>query len=311
MTARYRLHQGAGGGADPPDADPPVGHHPGAPPCGAPAPGATVRRRRRPAVAPATGEGETTDRRRRRPRREPVSPRSGTRWSLGGGVERRRPRRGHRRPVVADRGPPAVRPASAPVSSMAGACFLRASASRAAPRATTCFGWASTTVGRPKASDTICATSGIREEPPTRSTADSSRGGTWAARSVPVERADRRLDRCPDHALELGPVERDLEVPVGQEHRDRGLGVDRERLLGQRAVLAQPGQGDDGLRVAHVELGQRAAGDVVDVDEDRPRRSRRRRAARCPPGSRGSRSRAACCAARWRRTCRRRGRRRR
>jgi hypothetical protein len=45
--------------------------------------------------------------------------------------------------------------------------------------------------------------------------------------------------------------------------------VQRERFLGQHAVLPQPGQRDGGLRVAHVELAQVAAGGVVHVGQDR------------------------------------------
>ena len=61
--------------------------------------------------------------------------------------------------------------------------------------------------------------------------------------AYPVERADRRLDRRADHALELGAREPDVEVPVGQEHRDGGLGVDRQRLLGQRRSPGAAGPG--------------------------------------------------------------------
>ena len=43
-----------------------------------------------------------------------------------------------------------------------------------------------------------------------------------------------------EYTLELRTRERDVEVPVGQEDRDGGLGLDRQRLLGQRAVLPQP-----------------------------------------------------------------------
>ena len=82
------------------------------------------------------------------------------------------------------------------------------------------------------------------------------------------ERADRRLDLRPDHVFELAAREPDVEVPVRQEHRDGRLGVDRQRLLGRDAVLPQPGQGDAGLRVAQVELAERAAGAEVDVRED-------------------------------------------
>jgi hypothetical protein len=83
------------------------------------------------------------------------------------------------------------------------------------------------------------------------------------------QRTDRRLDLRPDHVLELRAGQAHVEVPVGQEHRDRRLGVDRQRLLGQDAVLAQPGQRDGGLRVAHVQLRQRSPGAVVDVGQHR------------------------------------------
>src|SRR5581483_11399022 len=46
----------------------------------------------------------------------------------------------------------------------------------AAPRATAYFGWVSTTTGRPISSETISATSGIRDDPPTSRTALSSSG---------------------------------------------------------------------------------------------------------------------------------------
>ncbi len=53
-------------------------------------------------------------------------------------------------------------------------------ATRAAPRATACLGWASSATGRPKAEPTICATSGMRDEPPTSSTRSISAGSTPA-----------------------------------------------------------------------------------------------------------------------------------
>jgi hypothetical protein len=83
------------------------------------------------------------------------------------------------------------------------------------------------------------------------------------------QRADRRLDLGADHVFELAAGQADVEVPVRQEHRDGRLGVDREGLLRRDAILPQPGQGDAGLRVAQVELAQRAAGAEVDVGEDR------------------------------------------
>ncbi len=54
----------------------------------------------------------------------------------------------------------------------------------AAPSATAYFGCASTTVGRPSSSEIIRETSGIRDDPPTSSTAESWVGSTCAERSV-------------------------------------------------------------------------------------------------------------------------------
>src|SRR3954463_2686603 len=73
---------------------------------------------------------------------------------------------------------------SGPARVGAATFVLRDSASRAAPRATACLGCAPTTVGRPKASETIWATSGIRDEPPTSSTAASVAVSTCAARTT-------------------------------------------------------------------------------------------------------------------------------
>src|SRR5919107_6282217 len=62
----------------------------------------------------------------------------------------------------------------------------RSAPNLAAPSATAYLGWVSIQVGRSSASAIIWATSGIREEPPTSSTAPSSAGSTWAERSVRV-----------------------------------------------------------------------------------------------------------------------------
>ena len=52
----------------------------------------------------------------------------------------------------------------------------------AAPVHTAYLGWASTATGRPKADDTSSATSGVRDEPPTSSTAVMPWGSTSADR---------------------------------------------------------------------------------------------------------------------------------
>src|SRR5215207_2016137 len=58
----------------------------------------------------------------------------------------------------------------AAVAPMARASAPPPPATRAAPRATACLGWASSATGRPNAEATSCATSGTRDDPPTRRT---------------------------------------------------------------------------------------------------------------------------------------------
>ena len=107
----------------------------------------------------------------------PARPRGG---GGGGGREGRRGRscrRGLRGQGGADaRAPPCAGASGAPSSA----------ARVAAPSATAYLGCASTRVGRLSAAVIICATSGIREEPPTSSTALRSVGSTCAERSVRV-----------------------------------------------------------------------------------------------------------------------------
>ena len=91
------------------------------------------------------------------------------------------------------------------------------------------------------AADTSWPTSGIRDDPPTSSTAfDLGR--------LDAGRADRPFQgrngvgkRRPDHGLELAASQADLGLHRRQEHGDRHLGVRRQRLLGGHAVRAQPG----------------------------------------------------------------------
>ena len=60
----------------------------------------------------------------------------------------------------------------------------------------------------------------------------------------PGQGVDRRLEASAHHLLEDRPGQLDVDVPPGQEHRDDDLAVQRQRLLGQDAVLAQAGQRD-------------------------------------------------------------------
>ncbi len=59
---------------------------------------------------------------------------------------------------------------------------LRAATAMAAPKEMASFGWASMAMGRPSSAATICATSGMRDEPPTSSTALMSSSATLAER---------------------------------------------------------------------------------------------------------------------------------
>ncbi len=85
----------------------------------------------------------------------------------------------------------------------------------------------------------------------------------------PDQGADRGLDRRADESLELGPGEAGEEVPVRQQHRNRRLGVGRQRLLGLHAFLTQPGHGRCRRGRGQVEVGERATVLVVDPLQDR------------------------------------------
>ncbi len=97
--------------------------------------------------------------------------------AAGGGADGADPARASVGTGGADaRAPPSTRASGAPSSAP----------TVAAPSATAYLGCASTSVGRLSAAVIICATSGIREEPPTSSTALRSVGSTRAERSVRV-----------------------------------------------------------------------------------------------------------------------------
>ena len=77
----------------------------------------------------------------------------------------------------------------------------------AAPLAIAFFGSASTATGRPSCSETSWATSGIRDEPPTSSTAESCVGRQPGRADRAAQRLHRLLDPRPDHRLELAAVQ--------------------------------------------------------------------------------------------------------
>ena len=138
----------------------------------------------------------------------------------------------------------------------------------AAPRATAYLGCASTRVGRSIAAVIICATSGIREEPPTSSTALRSAGSTCADRSVRVS-APIVDSICARIMSSNSPrVSRTAKCRFG---RNTGIvasvSIDSASFA-RIASCRSRASGDAGLRVAQVELAERAAGADVDVGED-------------------------------------------
>ncbi len=136
-------------------------------------------------------------------------------------------------------------------------------------------------------------------------------GGDARRAQGPVRGRDRVGQGRPHHLLVLGPGQAHLGLQVGQQHRDRHVGVRRQRLLGLDALLAEPGHRGGRRRVGRVELVDGA------VDRLRPRggtprrRSRPRPGARCPRASPASPTPRRSCAGPRRRTCPRPGRRRR
>ena len=77
--------------------------------------------------------------------------------------------------------PSSQEPSTTGISAVSGSGSARGPrAATAAPAATTILGSLSTATGRPSSAETICETSGIRDDPPTSRTAASSPGGVWA-----------------------------------------------------------------------------------------------------------------------------------
>ena len=133
--------------------------------------------------------------------------------------------------------------------------------------ATACLGSASTATGRPSSAETIWATSGIRDEPPTSSTECRSSGVRPGRARGPAQRLDVSATRRADHVLELGPGEPDLVCTFGSS-----TGIDRrcprQRLLGldalprSRATAAATAPGRP--RRARASLPPRRVADVVE-----------------------------------------------
>ena len=118
----------------------------------------------------------------------------------------------------------------------------------AAPLAIAFFGSASTATGRPSCSETSCATSGIRDEPPTSRTAVSCVGGQPGGGDGAAQRGDGLLERRADQLLELAAV---------QPHRARGAGQqtgtdasvsELSASLASVQLAAHPGHGRQHVR---------------------------------------------------------------
>ena len=145
-----------------------------------------------------------------------------------------------------------------------------AATAMAAPKAMASLGWASMAMGRPSSAPTIWATSGMRDEPPTSRTALMSsdvapRPSGWPGAGP------RSSRRSPGRiiASNSAPGEPHLGLQAGQQHRDRHVGVGRQRLLGVDALLAQPGHRGLRGRLLGVEAVEAVAHRLAHVGEHR------------------------------------------
>ena len=154
----------------------------------------------------------------------------------------------------------------------------------AAPFAIAFFGSASTATGRPSCSDTIWATSGIRDEPPTSSTAVS-----WSA-PTPAEAMARRsaltVSSTCGWIIASNSLRCSRTDPCAdrREHRDGHLGVGGERLLGLGALAPQAGHRRQHRRIVRVQPVERLRQPARRRARTPARRSRSRRAAPRPAG---------------------------
>ncbi len=78
-------------------------------------------------------------------------------------------------------------------------------------------------------------------------------GGHTSGVEHPTQCPDGLTDGRADHRLELGPGDADLALQAGEQHRDGGMAVAGQRLLGFDALLAQAGQGSQRGRIFGVE----------------------------------------------------------
>ena len=187
----------------------------------------------------------------------------------------------------------------------AGTCTA---ARAAAPSATACTGCTPSSSGRPNSRVTVSMTSGMRDEPPMSSTASTSAAVSPADRTARDRASTVDSTLGPQHLVERRPVQPDLEVAAGEEDGDDGLRVQRQVLLGQDAVVAQPGQRHGRAGVVHVEPRERTAHGIVDVGQDRLVDVQAAEPVDHPPGCPGSRGPRVACARSSPRTRRRPGR---
>jgi hypothetical protein len=80
---------------------------------------------------------------------------------------------------------------------------------------------------------------------------------------------DRVIQRRPDHRFQFGAGQSHLSGVVGQQYRDGGVSVGRERFLGFGALRTQPSHRRDGGGIILVELAEGVTYSAGDVGEDR------------------------------------------
>ena len=173
------------------------------------------------------------------------------------------------------------------------------------------LGRASTAIGRPSAAVTSWPTSGIRDDPPTSSTAAHVGHGHARRGDGPAQRHQGLVQRRADHRLELGAGEAHLGVAAGEQHRDRSRRSPTTAPPWRRRTPRAAGRGRWRVRGRR---GRRACRRRRPGSRGRAGtrrgRSRCRRGARCRrAGPRCSKPPAPPTARRRRRTCRRPGRR--
>ena len=132
----------------------------------------------------------------------------------------------------------------------------RAATAMAAPKAMASLGWASMAIGPPQ-----LGAHHLGHERDAGRAADEQDRADLVVRHPgradgPAQRHDRLGDRRADHRLELGAGEPHLGLQARQQHRDRHVGVARQRLLGVDALLPQAGHGGLGRRAPRGRAGR-------------------------------------------------------